>query len=189
MDSPGSTSVFAPAPRASPARARGVEEGTTGVVAALTAYAYLWRCRRVGARARTLGRPLLRNPGNLELGADVLLDSRAGQVELVCRGRGRIVVGDGARIGPSARIEAARYVEIGDRARIGAGCVVSDAAGDAGEPGAEIWIGDDVTLGDRVRVLPGTVIGAGATVAAGSVVRCRIPPGATVEGDPAPSDR
>ncbi len=182
MDSTGSTSALAPAG----ARPRRIEEGATGVVAALTAYAYLWRCRRVGARARTLGRPLVSNAANVELGADVLIDSREGAVELVCRGRGRLVVGDGARIGPATRIEAVRYVEIGDRARIGAGCVVCDAGAD-GAPDAEIWIGDDVTLGDGVRVLPGTVIGAGAVIAAGSVVRGRIPPGAAVAGDPTPS--
>ncbi len=183
MESPGSTSAFAPAPP----RASRAGDGTTGVVAALTAYAYLWRCRRVGARARTLGRPLVTNPGNVELGADVLIDSRAGQVVLACRGRGRLVIGDGARVGPSTRIEAVRYVEIGDRTRIGAGCTISDAGRAVDEPDAEIWIGDDVTVGDGVRVLPGTVIGAGAVVAAGSVVRGRIPPGATVAGDPTPS--
>ncbi|HET8538663.1 MAG TPA: acyltransferase [Anaeromyxobacter sp.] len=183
MDSPGSTTALAPEPVARPREAR---EGAAGVVAALTAYAYLWRCRRVGARARTLGRPLLSNPANVELGADVLLDSRAGPIALVCHRRGRLVVGDGARVGPATRLEAVRYVEIGDRTRIGAGCVVSDAGAD-GAADAEIWIGDDVTLGDGVRVLPGTVIGAGAVVEAGSVVRGRIPPGAIVAGDPTPS--
>lgn len=183
MSSAGDTSAVAAA--AESVRATG-EGAAAGVVAALTAYAYLWRCRRVGARARTLGRPLVANAGNVELGADVLIDSRAAQVALVCRGRGRLVVGDGARIGPGSRIEASRYVEIGDRARLGAGCVVSDSDGAAE---AEIWIGDDVEIGDGVRILPGAVIGAGAIVAPRSVVRGRIPPGATVAGDaPLPED-
>ncbi len=180
MDSTGSTTAVV-----RPATDRAREGSAAGVVAALTAYAYLWRCRRVGARARTLGRPLLGCPGNVELGADVLIDSRAGQVELVCSGRGRIVFGDGVHVGPSTRILAVRYVEVGDRTRIGAGCTVSDVEGDAE---AAIWIGDDVTLGDGVRVLPGTVIGAGAVVEAGSVVRGRIPPGAVVSGDPTAAD-
>jgi maltose O-acetyltransferase len=153
------------------------------VIAALTAYAYLWRCRRVGARARTLGRPLLENAGGVELGADVLLDSRAAPVVLACRGRGRVVLGDGARVGPGTRIEAGRYVEIGDRARVGARCEISDGGG---ADGADIWIGDDVAIGDGVRVLPGTVIGAGASIAPGSVVGGRIPPGARFAGEPAP---
>jgi acetyltransferase-like isoleucine patch superfamily enzyme len=155
---------------------RGADGAAAGVVAALTAYAWLWRCRRVGARARTLGRPRLSNPANVELGADVVIDSRAGPAALLCRGRGRIVVGDAARIGPSTRIEASRYVEIGDRAHLGTGCVVADGEGG----GEEIWIGDDVTLGDGVRVEPGTEIGAGAVIAPGTVVRGRIPAGARV---------
>lgn len=150
-----------------------------GFLAALTAYAYLWPCRRVGARARTLGRPLVSNAAAIEIGDDALIDSRAGRVELACRGRGRLVVGHGVRIGPSTRITATHLVEIGDRTRIGAGCVIADAGGGAGD-GAEIWIGDAVTLGDGVRVLPGTVIGAGAVVAAGSVVSGRVPAGALV---------
>ncbi len=177
MDSTGSTSALAPAA----GRRRPAEDDGAGVVAALTAYAWLWRCRRVGARARTLGRPRIANAANVELGADVLIDSRDGQVALLCRGRGRLVVGDGARIGPSTRIEASRYVEIGDRTRIGAGCVVADRDEDE----REIWIGDDVTIGDGARVEPGTVIGAGAVVAAGSVVRGRIAAGAFVAGDAA----
>lgn len=151
---------------------------SAGLLAAVTAYAYLWPCRRVGARARTLGRPLLRNAAAIEIGADALIDSRAGRVELTCRGRGRLVVGHGVRIGPSTRITASYLVEIGDGTRIGAGCVVSDE----GDPGDidEIWIGDGVTLGDGVRVMPGTVIGAGAVVSAGSVVSGRIPAGTLV---------
>ena len=82
-------------------------------------------------------------------------------------------------MGPSARIEAARDVEIGVRTRIGAGCVVRDGEAE----GEEVWIGDDVTIGDGARVEPGTVIGAGAVVAAGSVVRGRIAAGAFVAGD------
>jgi acetyltransferase-like isoleucine patch superfamily enzyme len=149
-------------------------------VAAVTACLCLWRGRRVGTRARALGRPLVANPGHIEIGDEILLDSRAGRVELVSLGRGRLVIGHGVRIGPSTRITASRYVEIGDRTSIGAGCIVSDADGAAHGDEQEIWIGDGVTLGDGVRVLPGTVIGAGVVVAAGSAVSGRIPPGALV---------
>jgi acetyltransferase-like isoleucine patch superfamily enzyme len=151
-----------------------------GVVAALSAYAYLWTCRRVGARARTLGRPAVANGANVELGDDVVLDSRAGRIELAAGRRGRLAIGHRVRVGPSTRILAAHYVEIGDGTRIGAGCLVSDAGEEEPGAGSEIWIGDGVTLGDGVRVLPGTVIGAGATVAPGAVVSGRIPAGAQV---------
>jgi acetyltransferase-like isoleucine patch superfamily enzyme len=153
-------------------------EDDAGLLAALAAYAYLWPCRRVGARARTLGRPLVVNAARIEIGDDVLIDSRADRVKLACRGRGRLVVGDRVRIGPGTRIAAAHQVEIGDGTRIGAGCVIVDEV-DPGEA-SEIWIGDGVTLFDGVRVLPGTVIGAGAVIAAGSVVAGRVPAGARV---------
>ena len=155
-------------------------------MAAVTAYLCLWRCRRVGARARALGRLLVRNPGNVEIGSDVLVDSRAGAVRLVAQGRGRLVVGNGVRIGPSTSLTASRHVEIGDGTHIGAGCIVSDAEGALEGAEVEIWIGDGVTLGDRVRVLPGTVIGAGAVIAAGSVVSGRVAPGARMGGHSTP---
>jgi serine acetyltransferase len=166
---------------AAPARSeQGSRDSAAGLLAAVTASLCLWRCRRVGARARALGRPLVDNAAHVEIGDDVLIDSRAGHVRLTSIGRGRLVIGDSVRIGPSTRIEASRYVEIGDGTRIGAGCVVSDGDG-AGDPrSTEIWIGDGVTLGDGVRVLPGTVIGAGVVVGAGAVVSGRIAPGALV---------
>lgn len=160
--------------------ARGAQESAAGVVAAVTASLCLWRCRRVGLRPRALGRPIVDNAANVEIGDDVLLDSRTGHVRLAAVGRGRLVVGDAVRIGPSTRIVASRYVEIGDGARIGAGCVISDAEGGADPRDPEIWIGDGVTLGEGVRVLPGSVIGAGAVIAAGAVVSGRIPPRAMV---------
>ena len=157
-----------------------MRDDAAGLMAAVTACLCLWRCRRVGARARALGRPLVTNPANVEIGDDLFIDSRAGHVQLVSVGRGRLVIGNAVRIKPSTRIVASRYVEIGDRTRIGAGCVVSDADGAPEGEEPEIWIGDGVTLGDGVRVLPGTMIGAGVVVAAGSVVSGRIPPGALV---------
>lgn len=157
------------------------QDDEAGLLAALAAYAWLWPCRRVGARARTLGRPLLGNAAGIEIGDDALIDSRGGRVELACRGRGRLVIGHDAYIGPSTRITATHLVEIGDRTRIGPGCLISDAGGASADGAvAEIWIGDGVTLGEGVQVLPGTVIGAGAVVAAGCVVSGRVPPGALV---------
>ena len=175
MDSAGDTAPITA--REGPARAG---RDATAVVAALSAYAYLWTCRRVGARARTFGRPAIVNGANVEIGDDVVLDSRAGRVELAAGRRGRLAIGHGVRVGPSTRIVASRYVEIGDGTRIGAGCVVSDASAEPVGEASDVWIGDGVTLGDGVRVLPGTVIGAGAIVAPGAVVSGRIPAGSQV---------
>lgn len=171
---------------AAPGRARGrvqrLGEAVRRLVAAIAAFAYLWTCRRVGARARALGRPLLRNAGRIEIGADVLLDSRAARVELAALGRGRLIVGHGVSIGPGSRVNAACYVEIGDRVHVGARCLVSDETARPAWEEAAIWIGDAVVLGDGVTVAPGTVIGAGAVIAAGCAVSGVIPPFALVSG-------
>jgi acetyltransferase-like isoleucine patch superfamily enzyme len=47
-----------------------------------------------------------------------------------------------------------------------------------------VVIGRDVTIGANCTVLPGVVIGAGATVSAMSLVNCDVPPGALVGGVP-----
>lgn len=172
------------------ARSRRWLDRVGALLALAAAYRHLWACRRVGPRARTLGRPLVRHPASIEIGDDALIDSRAGRVELASEPGARLVIGNAVRIGPGSRLAATRYVEIGDRARIGARCVVSDAGGPDGDAleGPAIWIGDDVTLGDGVQVLPGTVIGAGARVLAGAVVSGRIPAGAIVGVPPGRAD-
>lgn len=47
-----------------------------------------------------------------------------------------------------------------------------------------VWIGRDVTIGANTTILPGVVIGDGATVSAMSLVNRDIPPGAFVGGVP-----
>ncbi|HMO55928.1 MAG TPA: acyltransferase [Roseiflexaceae bacterium] len=47
-----------------------------------------------------------------------------------------------------------------------------------------VWIGRDVTIGANTTVLPGVVIGDGATVSALSLVNRDVPPGALVGGVP-----
>jgi maltose O-acetyltransferase len=49
----------------------------------------------------------------------------------------------------------------------------------------EVVIEDEVWIGSHVVVLPGTRIGAGAVVGAGSVVTRDVPPAAVVAGAPA----
>lgn len=52
------------------------------------------------------------------------------------------------------------------------------------EPLRAVHIGDDVWIGARVILLPGTVIGDGAVIGAGSVVHGEIPPMAVAAGNP-----
>lgn len=50
---------------------------------------------------------------------------------------------------------------------------------------SDVIIGDFVWIGAKVIILPGTVIGEGAIIQAGSVVHGEIPPYAIAGGNPA----
>jgi acetyltransferase-like isoleucine patch superfamily enzyme len=52
-------------------------------------------------------------------------------------------------------------------------------------PIAEMLIGDDVWIGARAVLLPGTRLGSGAIVGAGAVIDFHVPPYAIVAGNPA----
>jgi acetyltransferase-like isoleucine patch superfamily enzyme len=187
MQPSGSALSLVPAPLRGDAVLRLVTGRVSSLLAGARARACLSACRRVGARPRTLGRPLVRNGANVELGDDVTIDSRGAPVELAAVGGGRLVLGHGVSLGPGCRIVATRYVELGDDVSVGAGCLVSDDAAAGGAPDdAAIWIGDGVTLGEGVRVAPGTMIGAGAVIAPGVVVSGIVPAAARVERTPGP---
>jgi acetyltransferase-like isoleucine patch superfamily enzyme len=113
----------------------------------------------------------------------------------------QIVVGPGATveigaetyINPNSRILCAHAVTIGRRCAVswrvtifdfvGAHAVTID--GQLLEDVAPIGIGDDVLIGAGATVLRGVTIGAGAVVAAASVVTNDVPPGSLVAGNPA----
>jgi maltose O-acetyltransferase len=91
-------------------------------------------------------------------------------------------------------VSAQRRVRIGAKVMVGTYSIIADTE----IPGIsqpieraptlearDIEIGDGAWLAARVTVLPGARIGAGAVIAAGSVVAGEIPAGATAGGIPA----
>ena len=137
------------------------------------------------------GRLLGRTDGTLTIGDGVRISSAPAPSHLVTGVGGVLTIGDGVRIGHGAAISCTDAVRIGDRSVLGAFVMVMDSdfhvAGDMETlaPPGPIDIGRDVTIGHRVVVLPGTTIGDGARVRAGSVVAGTIPPHTTVAGNPA----
>ncbi len=89
-------------------------------------------------------------------------------------GGGRIRMGDDVLFGPDVLVTAASY-------RFDDGSPVGEQAMDE----ADVLIGNDVWIGARAIILPGTRIGDGAVIGAGAVVSGTVPAGAVAVGVPA----
>jgi acetyltransferase-like isoleucine patch superfamily enzyme len=160
-----------------------------------TAGAALWLrvCDRVGAKTRTFGRPHIENRGRIFIGSHVRLSSVWAPIELVTGPEGVIEIEDGVFINYATLISARKRVRIGANVMVGNYCIIADTdiPGIGEPPGSPAFDAHDVEIGDgawlaaRVTVLPGSRIGAGAVIAAGSVVSGDIPAGARVGGIPA----
>ena len=120
---------------------------------------------------------------------------------------GLVEIGDGSvLVGPS--FMCADHISVGRRVVLSHQVMIADsdfhphdpderrrdaeASAPGGDPGARptvetapVVIEDDAWIGIGSIVLKGVRIGAGARVAAGSVVTRDVPPGASVEGNPA----
>ncbi len=171
-----------------------VTKGVRYATAIASAPLWLRECNRVGNRPRTMGRPRVDNRGTIELGDEVILNSSFSPVDLTAAEGGRIEVGSGVAINFGTSITARSLVKLGDKVSLGPYCILSDSdlpadgqdaqAGTAGEP-RPIEIGDGAWLAGRVTVLPGTRIGAGSVITAGSIVSGVIPEGVIAGGSPA----
>jgi acetyltransferase-like isoleucine patch superfamily enzyme len=106
-----------------------------------------------------------------------------------------IIIGDRCTIGRGNSIIGRRRIEIGNDVTIGPTVYITDHNHnyeDVAVPIAQQWltenpvrIGAGSWLGAGVIVLPGADIGRNVTVAAGSVVRGRVPDHSVVAGAPA----
>ena len=163
------------------------------LTSSLRARIWLRGCDHVGAHTRTFWRPNIENRGRIVLGARVRLNSNWAPVELVSGPQGVIDIGDGVFINYGSMISAHLHVRIGSNVMLGNYCIIADTEipGIGEPPGGPsidprpVEIGDGAWLAARVTVLPGTRIGAGAVIAAGSVVAGDIPPGSLAGGIPA----
>jgi acetyltransferase-like isoleucine patch superfamily enzyme len=151
------------------------------------AMTYLRRCDAIGARARSFGRPHIENHGSLVIGDDFAASCTFGTVLLATGPKGHILIGDGVTVNYGSSITATSQVWLGNRVMVGPYCVIADTDAPLVDDGVPmpIEIGDDVWLAGRVMVRPGSRIGAGAVIGAGSVVEGEIPAGAIASGAPA----
>lgn len=146
---------------------------------------------RVGAHARTLGRPRIENLGRMELGRDVLLRSVNVPVELCTGPEGTLRIGDGVRLNYGVSVAAQKEVSIGARTRIGPYVMIVDS--DFHDPylrsrrpeARPVVIEEDVWIGAKASVLRGVRVGRGAIVGTGAVVTRDVAPFSVVAGVPA----
>ena len=105
-----------------------------------------------------------------------------------------IEIGDGCSLNSNCYFDANARITLGKNVAIGIGCVVSTSTHTMSNPEhraelpvttAPIVFGNGSGIASHVTVIPGTVLGAGAVVAAGSVAYGNIPPHCFYGGVPA----
>ncbi|MEY2472316.1 MAG: hypothetical protein QOK28_1645 [Actinomycetota bacterium] len=158
-----------------------------------------------GAIFRGLNRGLLKGGRGLQFGRGVDLDLYGelivGEGVVLSDGvaievgpHGSLVIGDDVFIGRHTVIAAADHITIGSHVLIAEHCSIRD--GDHAETAdarktetrmrtQPVTIGDGSWIGAGCRILRGTELGRGVTVAANSVVRSTFPSDALVGGIPA----
>ncbi len=168
------------------ARARAVVSKGTEIVVGRPK---LGACDVVGRWSRVRsGRAIIANAGRIEIGSRTRLTCNYGPIELRTAPGARLTIGSRTGINFTTLIDAAERIDIGDRVDIGPYCVIADAVlGEGGEvvETSPITIEDGAWLASRVTVLPGTRIGAGAVITAGSIVSGTVPPRVVAGGIPA----
>ena len=157
-----------------------------------------WRTRRqlracdtVGRGVVALGTVTVQNLGGITIADGVRFESHAATSHVVTGPNGHVNIGANVTIGHGAAIAAHASIVIGSGAHLGPFVMLLDTdfheAGkhDSSGGSSPIAIGAGARLGARVTVLRGSTVGAGAIVAAGSVVKGDVEPGARVAGNPA----
>jgi long-chain acyl-CoA synthetase len=119
--------------------------------------------------------------GEVALGEGLQVGAGPVPVQLVAAPGASITLGADCFLELGTAVFAQGPVRLGDRVRCAPHVVIGAPEGASAEP---IEIGDDVELGPRAVVLPGTRLAAGSAVFAGSVASGEVPPLSLVVGNP-----
>lgn len=161
------------------------------VIRFLNARWQLRSCDELGRWVRLQGRIHLRNRGHIRVGQRVVFVSHPLPIILHTLPGGRLDIGDRTVLNYGVDISAVEHVSIGADCLLGTHVSILDndfhelTARDRMPESRPVVIGDGVWLGNRVMILPGVKIGAGAAVGAGSVVMTDIPERCLALGNPA----
>jgi serine acetyltransferase len=126
---------------------------------------------------------------DVALGSDITIGPG---VNLIVKKNAKFTIGDGTYFTSDAHIEVLNNISIGKGCAISWGVTVLDDnhhqldyTGRRADKKDFVRIGDRVWIGCNVTVLPGSEIGAGCVIAAGSVVKGTFPDGSLIGGNPA----
>ena len=135
---------------------------------------------------------------DIHLGAHVHISTAKGQMSRLCTwsngegGTGRIDIGSYCLLTPGLQIVSAEHVSIGDNVMIASRVYISDADWHdvydrLASPGqrAAVVLGNNVWLGEGVKVCKGVSIGENSVIGAGSVVTKDIAANVVAAGNPA----
>lgn len=158
---------------------------------ALEARYSLSKCDFVGADAQVTGVLRVVNEGRITIGRGLRIAGEPVPSHLSAQAGGTIEIGDDVKIGHGSGLTAKGLIRIGSGTRLGAFVLAMDTdyhvAGDANATAeiAPLQIGERVSIGNRVTILRGSIIGDGARVLDGSVVRGVVLADEVVDGVPA----
>ncbi len=166
-------------------------EAMGGIWRLLQAKIYLRNCNKVGKLVTCNGKPLLKNKGIIELGANVRIWSNINRAKIFVEKNAQLIVGQNTRIN-GAHISVSTKVMIGNNVRIAPYVLImdddyhdiSDHFSGLGKK-MPIIIEDNVWLASNAKILKGVTVGKGSVVATGAVVTKNVPPYTVVAGVPA----
>jgi acyl carrier protein/acetyltransferase-like isoleucine patch superfamily enzyme len=136
------------------------------------------RDAQLGAAVRTLGRPGVSCRGRLVIGPGAVFVSRPAPIQIVVDPGATLVIGEDALVESGVTLRVRSEVTVGDRARIGHGCILDDE-GLPPRPiavGARAWIEDGVVLLGGAHVAPGAIVARGTVLGASMHVQPRAAP-------------
>lgn len=152
---------------------------------------YLRRANRAASDIRVVGRPIIRNRGNLSIGDRTIFRSIVAPVEITVADGASMVIGDDTHVNSGTTICAFKDIQIGARVEIATYVSIYDSNfhelydRNAVPPPHPVIIEDDVWICTKVTILPGVRVGRGAVIAANAVVNRDVEPFTIVGGVPA----
>ena len=153
-----------------------------------------WALRSVtelGSGVQVLGTPRIENYGYMQIGNNVVLNSRPIALELCTSPNGHLFIGPNCNLGFGVSIGVLESVRLGAGVRLGPYVMIVDSDfhdlynRSARPPPKPVSIGDGTWIGAKASILRGVTIGRNAVIGVGAVVNRDVEDNGVVAGVPA----